>query len=197
MLQWLEADLAASAQTWTIAFWHHPPYSRGCHDSDAPKDSKGCLTKMRELAVPRLEAGGVDLVLSGHSHSYERSRLINGHYGLSTTLRDTMVIDGGDGRVGSDGAYAKPAGNVAHHGAVYSVAGSSGKISGGPFDHPIMEVGLNVLGSMIIDVEGTTLRVQFIDDAGAVRDRFTMTKGGTATSGGSGGSGEPSANDGK
>ena len=35
--------------------------------------------------MPALEAAGVDLVLSGHSHSYERSVLMRGHYGDNTT----------------------------------------------------------------------------------------------------------------
>ena len=36
--------------------------------------------------VPLLEAHGVDLVLSGHSHAYERSVLLDGHYGDSSTF---------------------------------------------------------------------------------------------------------------
>ena len=41
---------------------------------------------MRENALPILESYGVDIVLSGHSHSYERSFLLDGHYGKSNTL---------------------------------------------------------------------------------------------------------------
>ena len=37
---------------------------------------------MRQNALPILEADGVDLVLTGHSHSYERSFLLDGHYGV-------------------------------------------------------------------------------------------------------------------
>jgi 3',5'-cyclic AMP phosphodiesterase CpdA len=65
MLSWLEADLANTLQPWIIAFWHHPPYSRGSHDSDFEIE----LLEMRENALPLLEAGGVDLVLCGHSHA--------------------------------------------------------------------------------------------------------------------------------
>ena len=50
---------------------------------------------MRENLLPLLEDHGVDLVLCGRSHSYVRSFLIDGHYGLSTTettkLPDTGV----------------------------------------------------------------------------------------------------------
>ncbi len=56
---------------------------------------------MRANALPILEANGVDLVLNGHSHSYERSKLIGGHYGSSWTLTPAMIKDGGSGRPGT------------------------------------------------------------------------------------------------
>ncbi len=77
MLEWLRLDLAATTKDWIIAYWHHPPYSKGSHDSDTETN----LVDMRQNALPILEAGGVDLVLTGHSHSYERSYLLDGHYG--------------------------------------------------------------------------------------------------------------------
>ena len=52
----------------------------------------------------------MDLVLTGHSHSYERSFLIDGHYGTSSTFTASMKIDGGDGRIDGDGEYQKPEG---------------------------------------------------------------------------------------
>ena len=104
MLAWLRADLAAASAPWIVAYWHHPPYTKGSHDSDAEPQ----LAQMRERFLPVLEAHGVDLVLTGHSHAYERSFLIDGHYGPSDTLAPSMVLDGGDGRPGGDGAYEKP-----------------------------------------------------------------------------------------
>ena len=38
MLTWLASDLAATDQKWIVAYWHHPPYSKGIHDSDDPVD---------------------------------------------------------------------------------------------------------------------------------------------------------------
>ncbi|MGH9463626.1 MAG: PKD domain-containing protein, partial [Vicinamibacteria bacterium] len=154
-----------------IAYWHHPPYTKGSHNSD----SEGGLVDMRENALPVLEAGGVDLVLAGHSHSYERSFLIDGHYSSSSTLVPSMVVDGGDGRDTGDGAYQKP-GAVAHQGAVYTVAGSSGKTSGGSLNHPAMFISLNVLGSVVLDLNANRLGVTFLDSRGAVRDTFSMLK---------------------
>jgi fibronectin type 3 domain-containing protein len=173
MMTWLRSDLAAAAGMWTIAFWHHPPYSKGSHDSDTETE----LIEMRENALPILESYGVDLVLSGHSHSYERSFLLDGHYGPSTSFTTAMIKDGGNGREDGDGAYAKTASGAAHEGAVYTVAGSSGELSGGSLNHPAMYVSLSVLGSVVLDVNGERLDARFLDKTGATRDSFTIVKG--------------------
>jgi tetratricopeptide (TPR) repeat protein len=178
MMSWLRADLANTTADWVIAFFHHPPYSKGSHDSDNPIDSEGRMKDMREVALPILEAGGVDLVLTGHSHSYERSFLLNGHYDVSTTLTPAMVLDRGDGRAHGDGEYGKRSvGQVPNQGAVYVVAGSSGSVAGGAFDHPAHFISLAALGSLVLDVDGQRLEARFLDGAGQVRDSFTLRKG--------------------
>ena len=103
---------------------------------------------MRENINPILEEGGVDLVLSGHSHVYERSFFLDGHYGSSDSFDpDDHVVQVGDGREDGDGAYRKPATTpTAHAGAVYVVAGSSGQTEGGDLDHPAMFLSLERAG---------------------------------------------------
>lgn len=182
MMTWLENDLASTTQDWIIAFWHHPPYTKGSHDSDDAGDSSGRLRDMRIYALPILEAGGVDLVLCGHSHSYERSFLLNGHYNLSTTLSPEMLVDDGDGREDGDGAYIKQTqGIAANEGAVYIVAGSSGKTSAGPLNHPAMFRSLRALGSVVLDVDGHRMDVKFLRNTGAIDDYLTLFKGKPAT----------------
>src|SRR6266536_5779543 len=173
MATWLQNDLATTRRDWVVAFWHHPPYSKGSHDSDTEIE----LIEMRENMLPILEAGGVDLVLSGHSHCYERSFLIDGHYGLSTTFNNSMKIDGGSGR--DPNPYTKPPGLSSHRGAVYTVAGSSGQTSGGSLNHPAMYISLNVLGSVVLDFTTNRLDLQFLDSTAGVRDTFAIVKGGT------------------
>ncbi len=170
MAAWLESDLAATSQEWIIVFWHHPPYSKGSHDSDTELP----LVEMRENFLPILDRYGVDLMLSGHSHSYERSMLIHGHYGHSSTFTPDMALDGGDGDPAGNGAYAKSAPG-SPSGTIYAVAGSSGKLSSAPLDHPVMIANLLELGSMVIDIADGKLVAVFLDDAGAVRDTFTIT----------------------
>ena len=83
MLKWAARDMAAATATagidWLIVLFHHPPYSRGFHNSD----KESFLIEMRQNALPIIEAAGADVVYAGHSHSYERSFLIDGAYGSS------------------------------------------------------------------------------------------------------------------
>ena len=173
MLTWAQNDIAATSQDWVIAFWHHPPYSKGSHDSDVETE----LLQMRQNALPLLEMAGVDLILAGHSHSYERSYLLDGHYGPSTSLSPGMKKDGGDGRIDGQGAYRKASrGAAPHEGAAYIVAGASGQTSGGPLNHPAMFDSRNELGSLVLDVRGCQLDVVYLDANGNVRDRFTLAR---------------------
>ena len=178
MLTWLAADLAATQQDWVIAFWHHPPYTKGSHDSDTESD----LVEIREDVVPILEAHGVDLVLTGHSHSYERSMLIDGHHGSSASFDPALhARDAGDGDPAGDGEYEKPTlGTAPNEGAVFAVVGSSSKDSGPLTTHPVMVRGVNYEGSLVLDVDGAVLEAAWIDMDGDVQDRFRIRKGGPA-----------------
>ena len=174
MMTWLEADLAANDKEWIIAFWHRAPYSRGSANSDT--DDRQIA--LRQNAVPLLERYGVDLVLTGHTHAYERSYLIDGHYGLSDTFTDAMKKGPGDGSATGDGAYRKPATvGAPHAGAVYVVAGNAGVIkTGGSLDHPAMAVSFWILGSMVLDVNGNRLDAKFLGSTGDIWDDFTILK---------------------
>ena len=185
MMMWLQDDLSLTNANWIIAYWHHPPYSKGSHNSDTESQ----LIDMRQNAVPILEGFGVDLVLSGHSHTYERSYLIDGHYGTSNTLEAFMILDSGDGNVNGDGAYVKPTlGPSSHEGSVYVVAGSSGKTSSLQPDapHAVMFATLPELGSLVVDINGNNLEGRFLDSNGNFLDDFTIVKGSTGPTCGNG-----------
>ncbi len=129
MRAWLIDDLSANTLDWTVVIFHHPPYSKGKnHDSDREQNE----IDMRTNFVSIFENYGVDVVYSGHSHSYERSWYLNDHHGLSDTfdLAENAQLD----------AHGHPAlgqGNDPYqqispldgsdNRAVYIVAGSSGK----------------------------------------------------------------------
>ena len=89
MLEWLRQDLSASRLEWKIAFFHHPPYSSA---TGRPPNRL-----LRKLVVPILERGGVDLVLSGHDHHYERTHpILRGNVSDSSSAI-TYIIAGGGG----------------------------------------------------------------------------------------------------
>jgi len=180
MLKWLQADLEANRQDWLIAYCHHPPYTNGSHDSDNDRDSDARMRMMRERVLPMLETHGLDLMLCGHSHAYERSYLTDGFYGLSTTLNEQVHFKSmKDGRIDGTGIYVKPSrGPAPREGAIYVVAGSSGQISGGRLQHPVSAISLNVLGSLVLDFDGHRMDATFIDEKAVVRDYFTIIKGG-------------------
>ncbi len=176
MVTWLQNDLAANTRRWLIAVWHHPPYTKGTHDSDSEEQ----LIWTRNNLVPLLENYGVDLVLTGHSHVYERSYFLDGYYGADHDSRNVEPHkrNAGDGRPGSGGAYTKERG--AHLGAVYAVTGSAGQ-TGGPLGPklPPFFLALSEIGSMVLDISGNRLDATFLGPGpnAQVRDTFTITKG--------------------
>lgn len=72
VLPWLKQDLddaTRSGAKWLIAYWHHPPYTRGGY-----KDNSLQWQDMRSLYLPVLKAAGVQLVLNGHDHGFQRMK---------------------------------------------------------------------------------------------------------------------------
>ena len=59
---WLRADLASHRTPCAVAMWHHPRFSSAEHGNDPT---------MRDI-WQTLQEKGVDLVLAGHDHTYER-----------------------------------------------------------------------------------------------------------------------------
>lgn len=59
---WLKADLAAHPTMCTLAYWHHPKFSSGQHGNSSSYD----------VFWKDLYAAGVEIVLNGHDHIYER-----------------------------------------------------------------------------------------------------------------------------
>jgi len=177
MAQWLKADLEKTKQDWLIVFFHHPPYTKGSHDSDDLRRDKE-LVEMREKIMPILEGGGVDLVLAGHSHIYERSYLIDGAYTTPTTAAGS-VLDDGDGNPAGAGPYTKSAGLRPHQGTVAVVAGHGGaKLGRKSRPSPVMYASILEYGSFLMDLDGDTLTGRMLDAKGVIQDTFQVIKRG-------------------
>ena len=63
-LQWLDRELTASGSDWKIAYFHHPLYSSG--------ETHGSADLQRGLLEPIFLKHGVNVVIAGHEHFYER-----------------------------------------------------------------------------------------------------------------------------
>jgi acid phosphatase type 7 len=176
--EWIKKDLAkASGSQWIIAFWHHPPYTMGSHNSDTEKE----LVAIRENLIPVLDRYGVDIILGGHSHDYERSRLMYGYYGNDSSfiakLYNVSQSSGKEDSLKNTGAYIK------HHwrekGTVYIVSGSAGKLGGKQKTYPHKAMYYSDAdhgGVSYIEVTGSRLSFKWICADGVIRDQFTILK---------------------
>jgi hypothetical protein len=179
MKQWIEQDLQQNTRTFTIAYFHQPPYSKGSHDSD---DAFELVMKaMRERVVPILESYDIDLIICGHSHVFERSKLIHGHYGNSFSFDpSTMLKDSTNGNYSQGNAYRKDGLSTTPDGTVYVVCGNSGSKEDAPsLNYPIMEFvdgGDQACGSFIMDIYKNRLDAKYLHMDGTVRDEFTILK---------------------
>ena len=181
MTDWLQQDIDQTRQKWVIVLFHHPPYTGGTYDSDNESHSRGRMKKTRENLLPVLEKAGVDLVINGHSHVYERSHLIHCHYGLSKTFADWMIMDAGK-VVATQRVYekAKPFAS-GYTGTMYMVLGSSGEGNKRNIDHPALPFTSAKAGSVVMDIDGDTLISRYITADGSVEDEFRIVKTDSAT----------------
>jgi acid phosphatase type 7 len=178
-VQWIKKDLEAFRNTkrgWVIAYWHHPPYTMGSHNSD----KEGELVKIRENFIRILERYGVDLILCGHSHLYERSRLMNGHFGMEATFNaaehnlsaSTALYDGSKNSC----PFIKDSVNK---GTVYVVTGSAGASgrSQATYPHDAMYYShFEHGGASILEINENRLELKWICNDGEIRDHFVMMK---------------------
>lgn len=196
MREWLIADLGSNQQDWTIVIFHHPPYTRGSHDSDTATASRfgvdTPIIDMREEFTPVFEDYGVDMVYSGHSHSYERSYYLNGHRGDANTFNAAVHAELSTQGQPATGRDQQPYPQISANSkqddkVVYTVAGSSGKVSlgKGKLDHPAHAIqphdaekrrGLAELGSVLLETSANELSALFINEKGQVLDKVTITR---------------------
>jgi len=118
---WLEADLATASRRFTIVLAHHPPYTAA---------RRGPSRSFQRTFVPILARHGVDLVLSGHEHHYERSQPLDGV---------VYVVSGGGG------ARLTPVGRAGHT-----------RVARAVHHYLALEVRADALVLRAIDIDGNT-----------------------------------------
>ncbi len=173
---WLTADLAANTRKWVIAYWHHPPYTKSSHNSD----SEGDLVNIRQNFITFLETRGVDLIICGHSHAYERGYLLRNFTGSWTSFNaPTHAVSSSSATYTSNSTCPYVYNTTpANHGTVYVVAGSAGA-SGGTntnFGAYAMPFAVNDAGIFYFEVEDNRLDAKMLRQNGSVFDQFTIMK---------------------
>jgi hypothetical protein len=156
--QWIARDLASAKATWKFVGFHHAPF----HSSH---EHAGDIW-MRTLSDV-FQAGGVDVVISGHVHNYERSRPLTFTAGKWTLDKSF------------DGAT-----NTHATGIVYLVTGGGGAELYDPrqSDAPstwqeFTERFKSAAHSLTVaDLDGRTARFRQVSEKGQELDSFTMTK---------------------
>jgi len=101
-LEWLDKQLATSGSEWKIMFFHHPLYSSG--------ETHGSAELQRGLLEPVFLKYGVNVVLTGHEHFYERIKPQKGIayfiIGSSAKLRKGDLVKSDLTAYGNDREYA-------------------------------------------------------------------------------------------
>jgi hypothetical protein len=180
--RWIVDDLSSTDAPWKFVVFHHPPFNVGNEHYE--------VQHMRVLA-PLFEAHGVNLVLSGHEHNYQRPRPLRfapAGPGKSADLggKDRRV----PGRFTIDRGF-DGAGTTAADGVLYIVTGAGGKhlYDPGFTDNPalwthaddghadyVVRMVTDRHSFTVFDLDGPRLTMTQVDEAGNQVDRIVITR---------------------
>ena len=139
MLRWLDNDLRSTRQFWRVVYFHYPPYATGQNVNDPQS------LWVRQYMVPILENNGVQLVFSGHEHSYQRSVPIRKSSFVAPGLGTNYFTSGGGGAI----LYPVP-------------------------DKPMVAFARSAHHYLRAEVEGTRITVRSIRHDGVELDSYTV-----------------------
>lgn len=135
-MSWLSRELRQNTKKWVVVYLHAPLYSAGSHgDNVALQNNLG----------PLFENYGVDLVIAGHDHNYERTKPIKAFNTDPSYPGLIHIVTGGGG------AGLRP---------VVSNANS--------------DVAISAYHYMRFEVAGDTMTGEAVTETGAVLDRFQI-----------------------
>jgi hypothetical protein len=184
LMQWLVTDMQASKADWKMVAYHHP----GFNSSKAHYDYQ----YMRLLA-PILEELGVDMVLTGHVHNYQRTLPLKFEPKKDASGERYLISPEGrvDGKFTLDNDFDGKS-NTKPRGIIYIVSGAGGaplydtQLSGKPdlWTHDPQENWVPFTARIVsdmhsftfIETSGKKLRLQQMDVSGKVFDEIEITK---------------------
>ncbi|HOZ52793.1 MAG TPA: metallophosphoesterase family protein [Chitinophagaceae bacterium] len=183
-INWLKADLDANTLPWVIVSFHHAPYCMGTHNSDLEQD----LVDIRQNLNPILERYNVDLVLTGHCHSYQRSAMIHQHFGMEASFDSSSHLVQKTSGYNDGSAFSCPIiknsqpALASDSGLIYMVIGSGSAYPQSPqtqWPHNAMYYS-NYLdnGSLLLTIQDNQLLGEWVstDTNQIVKDHFTIYK---------------------
>jgi predicted phosphodiesterase len=136
---------------WIIVFFHRPFYSGSGADN----------TGMRDMYHPLFQKYGVDLVLTGHAHNYERS------YPLSYNDART-----GKPLIADHGQFQY----INMTGTVFTIVGTGGESIQGVDKKPFLASIYEGFGCLNVQINGGTLNAEFYSPDGKTIDHFMIAK---------------------
>jgi hypothetical protein len=168
--KWIADDLAATKAPWKFVGYHHP----GFNSSKAHQEEQA----MRKLS-PIFEQGGVDVVISGHVHNYQRSWPLTFVPGTDPPITPRRA----PGQWTLDKTFDGKK-NTRPKGVIYLVTGGGGAglYDTGQGDDPLSwyeytsKFVSKVHSLTLVEVSGGRARFRQISAAGEEVDAFTITK---------------------
>lgn len=154
-LRFLKSDLLMTKANknidWTIVFFHRPFYSANAAD----------ITNMRRTYHPLFDKLGVDLVLQGHSHNYQRS------YPLSyndVTHSEPIISDK------EQFQYHDPLGTI------FVIVGTGGESVKSLNKKSFLVSTYEGYGCINVEIKGKSMNVEYYSDTNNTIDKFSITK---------------------
>lgn len=166
------SDLQQASQdstiNWIVAYLHVPFYTspNSAHSNFTPVP-----TSLRETYHPLFDKYGVDLVLQGHVHNYQRTFPLN--YGSANSSEPIITsLNKAD--------YTDP------EGPIFAIVGTGGiatpgktsfhNFTGSPAEFIAIQFQAFGFLNLHVSHNGTELVGEFKDNAGTIKDYFTITK---------------------
>jgi hypothetical protein len=154
-LKFLQSDLLRTKANknidWTIVFFHRPFYSANAAD----------ITNMRRTYQPLFDKLGIDLVLQGHSHNYQRS------YPLSyndVTPSEPIISDK------EQFQYHDPVGTI------FLIVGTGGESVKSLNKKSFLVSTYEGYGCINVEIKGKSMNVEYYSDTNNAIDKFSITK---------------------
>lgn len=137
---------------WKFVNMHHPPYATPYADKE------GCShvseKKIRRKFSPYFEHYNVDMVFSGHNHTYQRSKLRKDF--ISTSKGVYYIVSGGGGR------------------GIHAVNPNDYDCQSPPLEQAAVQG--NTYHFVHVGVDGLTLTLEGVSEKGEIFDSFKYTK---------------------